>query len=190
MSARRWVLLAAGAVALAGVIVAGIVLAGGSEGATPVAVADTVPAIGSVEPETKAEVVEASGADPVTGDEVSLSDFAGTPIVLNFWASWCPPCRNEIPALVELAERHPEIALVGVNFQDAAADARALQRELGFDFPSIADPRGELGARLGLQGMPTTFFLDGEHRIVAVVLGESDLAGFEEGVALIAPAGT
>jgi thiol-disulfide isomerase/thioredoxin len=183
-------LVAAAAAAIAGVVAAGVVLAGGDGGGTaPVTVAD-LPAIGSVEEESRADVVEASGVDPATGDQVSLADYEGTPIVLNFWASWCSPCREELPALIELAERHPEVALVGVNYQDAAADARALQEEIGFDWPSIGDPRGELGAELGLQGMPTTFFLDADHRVVAVVLGGTDLAGFEEGVELIAPATT
>ena len=188
---RRSLLVAAGAVAVAAIVAAGVVLAGGrDEGTAPIAVDSDLPAVGSVEQQNRAGIVEASGVDPITGGQVSLAAYEGKPVVLNFWASWCAPCREELPALIELAERHPEVALVGVNYHDAAGDARALQKEIGWTWPSIGDPQGTLGGELGLQGMPTTFFLDAEHRIVAIVLGGTDLAGFEEGVELIAPAAT
>ena len=96
------------------------------------------------------------------------------------------PCREELPALDQLAKTHPEVAVVGVNYQDAVSGANELQRELGWTFPSIADPFGELANRLGLQGMPTTYFLDADHRVAGVIVGGADLAGFEKGVELIA----
>jgi thiol-disulfide isomerase/thioredoxin len=188
---RRGILVAVGAAALAGVVAAGVVLAGGrDETRTPVAVADDLPALGSVQPQASTGAVQAAGVDPITGRRLSLADYAGKPVVLNFWASWCPPCRKELPALVKLAERHPGVSLVGVNYDDEAGAARALHDQMGLTWPSIADPQGKLYAELGVQGMPTTFFLDTEHRIVAVVIGGTDLAGFEKGVELIAPAGT
>lgn len=139
--------------------------------------------------ETAGEVLELEGVDPVTGETVRLSDFAGKPIVLNFWASWCPPCREELPALIELARKHPEIQIVGVNLQDAASNARALQEQIGFDWPSIADRDGKISQRLAVVGMPTTFFLDAEHRITGQVVGGTDLAGFEQGLRLTAANG-
>ncbi len=165
---------------VAAIVTAGIVLAGGDEAAAPVAKgADTAePSDGGAAP------IELGGIDPVTGAQVSLADFAGTPVVLNFWASWCGPCRAELPDLLRFAEAHPEAAVVGVNFQDTPGEARRLHDELDLTFPSIADPRGEIAAELGLRGMPTTFFLDSEHRIVGVVAGATDLAGFEQGLAL------
>ena len=194
MSRRRLALLSAAAVAVSGIVAAGVVLAGGRDDAAQAVAVEPTDAVsaqpassGTVPPEPGPAAVEADGVDPVTGEQVSLADYEGTPVVLNFWASWCSPCREEIPALVELAERHPEIALVGVNFQDAASSARALQRELGFEFPSIGDPDGNLGAELGIQGMPTTYLLDAEHRIAGVIVGGTDLAGFERGLELIVP---
>ena len=184
-------LIAAAALVVAGIVAAGVLLASGTDPAEPVAVAPSggtsLPELGKPRRTGEGEIVRASGVDPSTGETVDLADHRGTPVVLNFWAAWCPPCRAELPALAELAEAHPEIAVIGVNYQDSAADARALQRELGFAFPSISDPSGEIGRRVGLQGMPTTFFLDAEHRIRGVVLGETDLAGFEKGLELIDP---
>jgi thiol-disulfide isomerase/thioredoxin len=179
----RLIAASAAAVAVAGVVAAGIVLAGGDGGHEPVPVATGRGNASSVEGQ---DVVAVSGKDPVSGAQVALSDYEGRPVVLNFWASWCPPCREELPALDQLAKKHPEVAVVGVNYQDGVSGARKLQRELGWTFPSIADPFGELAARLGLQGMPTTYFLDADHRVAGVIVGGADLAGFEKGVELVA----
>ena len=187
---RRRLLGGLAAAALAVVLAVGVTLAvtGDADERAPVAVANapnTAPG-----PAAGGEVLagrpapKLSGTDPITGDRVSLADFRGKPVVLNFWASWCGPCTRELPALQKFADSHPEVAVLGVNFQDGAADARRLQGELGFTFPSIADPRGELGAKLGIPGMPTTFFLTRDHRIVGLIAGGTDLAGFEQGLEL------
>jgi cytochrome c biogenesis protein CcmG/thiol:disulfide interchange protein DsbE len=168
------------------VVAAGIVLAGDEAVSEPVPVAAGP---GEAAPGASGDAVEASGTDPVTGEQVSLADYRGTPVVLNFWASWCPPCREELPALDQLAQEHPEVAVVGVNYQDSVEAARELQQELGFGFPSIADLYGELGSQMALQGMPTTYFLDADHRVAGVIVGGTDLAGFEEGIELIAEDG-
>lgn len=126
--------------------------------------------------------LELSGVDPVTGAEVSLSGFAGRPVVLNFWASWCPGCYAEARALVSFARKHPEAQVIGINFQDDRGGARDFHRRFDLPFPSIADPNGRIGSRLRLQGMPTTVFLDAEHREVARIVGETDEAGFEKGL--------
>jgi cytochrome c biogenesis protein CcmG/thiol:disulfide interchange protein DsbE len=129
-----------------------------------------------------------AGTDPATGAEVGLADFAGTPVVVNFWASWCGPCREELPALEQLAAEHPELQVLGVNYMDEATAARALQRELGFTFPSVSDPKGRIGGAYGLLGMPTTFFLDAEHRVRAKAQGPFDEEEFDRGIALVTTA--
>lgn len=126
--------------------------------------------------------LELSGADPITGRKIELARFAGKPVVVNFWASWCPGCYAEARALVSFTRKHPEIQVVGINLQDSRAGARDFHRQFGLPFPSIADPNGEIGARLRLQGMPTTIFLDAEHREVTRIVGETDEAGFEAGL--------
>lgn len=160
----------AGVVLLLGAVVAvGLVVAGDSGPATAT-------------PSGGGEGLELSGVDPVTGEEVSLSQFAGKPVVLNFWASWCPGCYAEARALVSFAGKHPEAQVVGINFQDSSAGARDFQQQFDLPFPSIADPNGAVAARLRLQGMPTTIFLDAEHHEVARIVGETDEAGFEDGL--------
>jgi thiol-disulfide isomerase/thioredoxin len=129
-------------------------------------------------------VLELSGTDPFTGRQVSLDDYEGKPVVFNFWASWCAPCRDALPALVRFAENHPELAVVGVVYEDAPSQARRLRELTGATFPNLNDPRGEIAERLGLQYMPTTFYLDAEHHPVASISGGTDLYGFEEGLEL------
>ena len=124
--------------------------------------------------------ISLSGTDPITGNQVSLDDYAGKPVVLNVWASWCEGCRAEAVALRQFAERHPEAQVIGLDQQDSEGPARAFYAEFGWKHPSIDDPSGEAAKGLGLQGLPTTFFLDSAHRIVTRIVGETDLAGFEQ----------
>jgi cytochrome c biogenesis protein CcmG/thiol:disulfide interchange protein DsbE len=125
------------------------------------------------------------GFDPTTGEQVSLAQFEGMPVVVNFWASWCGPCRDELPDLQEFADKHPEAPVLGINFQDSESEAQELQREIGFTFPSVFDPGGKLGAAFAIPGMPTTFFLDAQHRIVGRLAGGADVEQFEQGLELV-----
>ncbi len=118
----------------------------------------------------------------MTGKRVSLASFAGKPIVLNLWASWCTGCYAEARALGRFERAHPEAQVVGIDIQDTKAAARAFYRRFGWRHPSIFDPSGSLAAKLGLQGLPTTLFLDRRHRVVARILGETNLAGFTNGL--------
>jgi thiol-disulfide isomerase/thioredoxin len=180
MRARRWKLVAVAATgaSVAAVVATGIVLAGrdgGSEAATPAAASPraagdlrSAPALG--------------GVDPITGEDVSLADFRGKPVVVNVWASWCPGCNDEAADLRRFAAAHPEAVVLGIDFQDTKAGARDFYRRWGWTHPSIWDVSGTLTAALGLQGLPTTYFLTPEHRIAAQVVGASNFAGFEQGL--------
>ena len=138
----------------------------------------------AVEAPDRREAPPIEGTDVVTNEPLSLAQLAGTPVVINFWATWCTPCKEELPALQEFADNHPEVQVLGVNFQDSQSDARELQAEIGFEFPSVFDAQGEYGVDYAIPGMPTTFFLDADHRIAGRLAGGADVEQFEEGLAL------
>jgi thiol-disulfide isomerase/thioredoxin len=172
-SAPTRLVLATVAVALtAAVVVAGVLVARDTGPATP-----TPSASGA-----DAERLELSGTDPITGKHVSLAQFRGKPVVINIWASWCPGCYAEADELARFAAAHPEAAVVGINLEDSKSGAREFYARYGWRFPSIFDPRGEIASGLGLQGTPTTIFLDEDHREVSRIVGETDLAGFTGGL--------
>jgi len=122
-----------------------------------------------------------SGSDPVTGRSVSLASFAGKPIVLTVWASWCTGCRAEARDLAVFERTHPRAQVVGVDTQDNDADAQAFYLRYGWHHPSIRDRNGSLAAALATQGLPTTLFLDSKHRVVTRIIGAASLAGFDQG---------
>ena len=122
------------------------------------------------------------GTDPVTGAAVSLATYTGKPIVLNMWASWCTGCIAEARALGSFERAHPEAQVIGLDVQDTKSGAAAFYTRFGWRHPSIYDPNGVIAARLGLQGLPTTLFLDRQHRIVGRILGDTNLAGFTQGL--------
>ncbi len=109
------------------------------------------------------------------GSEFLLSEHLGSPIVLNFWASWCLPCRDEAPALRELwQEWHGEgLVVVGVNSQDGFDDASAFIREFDVPYVNVMDTDGHASIDYGVVGLPVTLFIgkDGavEHRYVGAL---------------------
>ena len=127
--------------------------------------------------------LELAGTDPVSGRHVDLASYRGKPVVLNVWGAWCEGCNAEAADLARFARLHPEVQLIGVDTQDSSSGAKSFYRRWGWHHPSIADPRGELAARLGLQGTPTTFFLNARHQVVAQIVGATNLAGFNQGLA-------
>ena len=116
-------------------------------------------------------------------ETVSLADFAGRPVVVNFWASWCAPCRRERPALREISERRPDVAFVGVNHQDGRSGALELQEETGIRYPSGYDPDGGTAKAYGLVGMPATVFVSADGRILERRMGELSAGELERTVA-------
>jgi cytochrome c biogenesis protein CcmG/thiol:disulfide interchange protein DsbE len=108
--------------------------------------------------------------------EGSLADYRGKVVVLNFWASWCPPCIDELP-LLERTQRRIEdrgATVLGVNYKDLPEDALRLVRRFGLSFPSLRDRDGEYAEDFAATGFPETFVVDRKGRIAAVRRGPVD----------------
>lgn len=128
--------------------------------------------------------VELAGTNPVSRKHVDLASLHGKPIVLNVWSSWCTECNAEAGELERFARTQPNAQVIGVDVQDTRSGAVAFYRRWRWQHPSIADPQGDLAARLAVRGLPTTFFLNARHEIVSSIVGASDLAGFRHGLRL------
>jgi cytochrome c biogenesis protein CcmG/thiol:disulfide interchange protein DsbE len=104
---------------------------------------------------------------------VSLRELRGTPLVLNFWASWCLPCREEAPRLERTwrTERANGVLFIGLNMQDLTDDARAFLREFRISYLNIRDPSNRVARGWGVTGLPETFFLRADGRVVGHVIG-------------------
>jgi thiol-disulfide isomerase/thioredoxin len=97
----------------------------------------------------------------------------GQPVVLNFWATWCKPCRQEMPRFVEAYDEHANAGLVvvAVNLQEGTGIVRPFAEDYGMDFPIVVDRDGEVGDRYRLLGLPSTYFIDREGVIRSVFTG-------------------
>lgn len=106
------------------------------------------------------------------GDAVSLEGLRGQPVVVNFWASWCGPCFEEHATLVEAARRLAgDVRFVGVVYEDSEPGAASFLLRQGSSYPSVVDAAGRTAIAYGVYGVPETFFIDAEGRIVAKHLG-------------------
>jgi cytochrome c biogenesis protein CcmG/thiol:disulfide interchange protein DsbE len=108
------------------------------------------------------------------GSEVSLSDLHGQVVVLNFWASWCDPCREEAPGLQEVWETYEGkgVIFLGVSHKDAEDASRAFVQEFGLTYLNGTDPRDRISRAYGITGVPETFILDAEGKIAQFYRGE------------------
>lgn len=115
---------------------------------------------------------------------VSVEELRGIPVVLNLWASWCTPCREESPRLRKGWERlGPRgVAFLGLNIQDLRGDARDFSREFGLTYPSVRDARRGVADTYGATGIPETFFVDARGRVVGHVIGVVSEAQLAAGV--------
>ncbi|OGO00243.1 MAG: hypothetical protein A2Y58_04125 [Chloroflexi bacterium RBG_13_51_52] len=109
------------------------------------------------------------------GGEVALSDLRGKPVMLNFWATYCGPCRTEMPLFQEIYEDpgwlQEGLVILVVNSQENADDVRQFVEENGFSFTVLLDITGEVGYKYNVRGLPATFFIDKDGIIRNVTIG-------------------
>lgn len=167
------------ATAVGGVFAAAIVVvsligsrpAGGHPAPDPVAPGFTVAALGA----------SSQGAALMT-----LSQYKGKPLIVNFWASWCEPCQGETPLLARwYSQQHGHVILVGLDVNDNPANALKFARAKGVGYSIGADPHATVAGAYGVDALPQTLFLNAQHRIVDHIFGAVTRADLAAGVRLM-----
>ncbi len=107
------------------------------------------------------------------GKYVSLSDFRGKTVLLNFWATWCPPCRSEMPDMEKVYRERldKDVVILAVDVQEAAVPVQAFVDRFGITFPILMDVSGDIAKLYGVQSLPTSYFIDKQGRITSFSLG-------------------
>lgn len=163
------VLVIGAALTLIVLLVVFFVPLGGSEPTTDSIVVGGHPLVGRVAPEIDLETLD--------GARVRLSDLRGRPVLINFWATWCPPCREEFPLMVTAYEEHADdgLEILGVMHQDFADGARAFAEDMGARWPILDDRDDAAYDDYIVSGLPTSYFVDANGIVRAFSLG-----GFNE----------
>lgn len=143
------------AFAVMGIIVFGFfgLLALGLINKSPVTGKSGLTRVGKAAPDIKMPLID--------GGEFRMSEYAGRPMIVNFWASWCPPCRDESPGFERTWRRFSDsgFLLIGVDIQDTVEDGQAYIREFDLTFPNGIDLDGKITVDYGVIGLPVTFFI-------------------------------
>ncbi len=119
------------------------------------------------------------------GGEVRLSDFSGKVVILNFWATWCPPCRMELPGLQDLYARYKDrgATVVGIAVDSGGEEElKRFVRKVGIDYPVLVGDQKVMNQYGGIQGLPTTFIIDQNGIILNRYMGLVDLSIYEKSI--------
>ena len=117
--------------------------------------------------------------------DLALESLRGKAVVLNFWASWCGPCKDETPLLQKSWQRWEgkDVVFVGVNVKDFRGDARSFVRRFGVTYPNVYDGKGSTVGRYGVTGFPETYFIDARGRVVYRIAGPvEDATELDDGI--------
>jgi thiol-disulfide isomerase/thioredoxin len=107
------------------------------------------------------------------GTSVRLSDFKGKVVFLNFWATWCPPCRAEMPSMEILHQKYrdKDLVILAVDIQESGEEVNKFMSANGLNFTSALDVSGEVSGRYGIRSIPTTFIIDRNGQVVLMTVG-------------------
>ena len=130
---------------------------------------------GGVQSPTIGESLEGFSLQDTSGKQVSLADFSGKPLVVNFWATWCKPCENEMPLLNDIAQKSPNgLQVIGINVEEDVNIVKSFQQKIGINFPILLDFNGNVADQFLINGYPTTYFVDLGGILRAINIGELD----------------
>jgi Thiol-disulfide isomerase and thioredoxins len=120
-------------------------------------------------------------AHRLDGSTLKLGDFKGKVLLLNFWATWCPPCRAEMPALESLWTKTKDkaFAIMGVSVGEKTQTVKDFIAKAGYSYPIFVDEDGELGSRFGARSIPTTYIIDKSGQAIAGKVGGAPYDGAE-----------
>ena len=158
------ILAITGAFAFVGLLAFGLVAKGGES-----------IAVGQPAPDEPMERLDGSGT-------ISIADFRGEWVLINFWASWCKPCEEESPAIQAFSEENPDLVVFGINSEDNSVDANAFIEEYGLTWEMGKDT-GDRAAAYGLIGFPESFLVDPDGNLALIRRGPVDPAFLEQEVA-------
>ncbi len=120
------------------------------------------------------------------GRHVSLAAYAGKPVIVNFFASWCGPCRKETPLMARYyTSAHGTVRVIGVDTNDSRTAALTFTKHYGVTYPVASDPAATTAGAFGVAGLPQTFFLNAQHKIVDRVYGAVSQSALAKGVTLM-----
>jgi thiol-disulfide isomerase/thioredoxin len=122
-------------------------------------------------------------ADVFDGSPFRLSDHQaadGRPVLLNLWASWCFPCREEMPAIDAVAARHPEVMFIGVAVEDDPVEAERFADEIGVSYLLAIDETGAVSQKYPALGLPATFLISEDGRVIAKLFGGASEETFDQ----------
>lgn len=113
------------------------------------------------------------GIPSLAGDETSLSDYSGEFVFLNFWATWCPPCREEMPSMEVMHQELSDLPfqVVAIDVQESPEVVTSFVEEMGYSFPILLDESGRVAANYGVRGIPTTYFISPRGTVLGMLVG-------------------
>jgi cytochrome c biogenesis protein CcmG/thiol:disulfide interchange protein DsbE len=141
-------------------------------------------ALGEVAPTSSLPRLEGGGSG-------SVSDYRGRWVLVNFWASWCVPCREEAPALERFQQRHGDggFTILGIDSRDLTGDGRAFVRRYGLTYPQLRDGDGDLAHEFGTTGVPENYLIDPQGKVRLLVRGPITEEYLDQEVAPLLPGG-